>query len=206
MIWNDFPNRSQNFNQERNLNDIPVTIPPQNIKILVEIANSTFDFCINKKIKMNSNVQKIQDITWRTSPISHQIHLGANKLWVSSELIAQITYTKGNHSKVYNQTLSFPWKKTCNLQYLYPPMIPLSNEKKHYEFTEQQHSSHLIEHYEQIIYNNENPILDIISTKIISSTEIVTINNINYLLLNINCEISYRLFQYQVVKNKKPPK
>jgi hypothetical protein len=202
MNWNEFSNSSHNFNEERKQNDIPVSLPPQNIKILVEIANSTFDFSINKKIKMNPNVQKIHDITWRTSPISYQIHLSANKLWVSSELIAQIIYTKGNHSKVYNQTLSFPWKKTCNLQYLYPPLIPLSNEKKHYEFTEQQHSSQLIEHYEQVIYNNENPILDIISTKIISSTEIITITNFNHLLLNVNCEISYRLFQYQVVKNK----
>ncbi|MDP4087567.1 MAG: hypothetical protein Q8934_23675 [Bacillota bacterium] len=201
MNRNDFSNSSHSFNQERHPYDTPFSFPPQNIKVLVEIANSTFDFNLNKKIKMSSNVQKIQDIAWRTSPIYYQINVNANKLWVSSELVAQITYTKGKYSKVYIQTIQFPWKKTCNIQFIYPPMLPLSNEKKHYEFAQQHSNDESIEHYEQVIYNNENPILDIISTKVVTSKEIKTINHFPFLFLNINCEIFYRLFQYQVLKN-----
>lgn len=199
MNWNGFPNSSNRFNQEQIQNDANLSLPPQHIKVLVEIANSAFDFGMNKKIKMSPHIQKIQDITWRTHSIYYQINLNANKLWVSGELVAQITYTKGNPSKVYIQTIHFPWRKTCTIEYIYPPMIPLGNEKKQYEFAQQHPNDEPIEHYEQIIYNNENPILDIVSTKVITSKEMKKVNGFPYLLLHINCTVFYRLFQYQVL-------
>jgi hypothetical protein len=184
--WNNFPNHTDQRQQH--------PIPPINMKVLVEIANSTFDFSMSKQIQMSTSTINIMDITWSTSPVYYQINLLANLLWISGELIAQITYTKGNQSKVYQQTLNFHWKKACPLQYCYPPIIPLSNEKRNYGMTDSS-----TEHYEQIIYHNENLVLDIITTKINTSKDILTKNKLPFLLLNINCEIFYRLFQYQVI-------
>jgi hypothetical protein len=188
--WNDFFNQSHHQNIQNN------SSPPQAVKVLVEIANSMFDFNLSKKIKMNSSIQEIQDISWSTTSIHYQINLNANLLWVSGELVAQITYTKGVHSKIYIQTLHFPWKKTCHLQYTYPPIPPLCNEKKHFQVAKE--SS--IEHYEQTIYDNEYPLFEITSTEIVTSKEILHKNSLFYLQLDINCQIHFRIFQFQVIR------
>ncbi|WML45236.1 hypothetical protein [Neobacillus sp. PS3-40] len=174
---------------------------PQSIKVLVEIANSMFEFDISKKIKMNPRINEVQDINWSTSPVDYQININAKKLWLSSNLIAEIIYTKITDPRVYSQTITIPWKKTCNLEYNYPPIVPLSNKKKHYEFTQQHPDDTSNEHYEQIIYNNDKPVLEIVSTKIVTSKDIIT-NKFSYLFLNINCEVFFRLFQNQVLHIK----
>lgn len=195
----DFSYRShsnQNASQNQNLSPIS----PLNIKVLVEIANSIIELNLSKKIKMSSQVIDIQDITWAASPVDYQINLLADKLWISGKLTAELTYTKRENPNVLQQYITIPWKKTCSLEYLYPPIPPIHDEKKHFTFNTL--SGMVTDHYEQILHHNEPPILEIVLTKIITSKNCIKENNHSYLMLDINCEFYYRLYQNQVVKKK----
>ncbi|MDP4085582.1 MAG: hypothetical protein Q8934_13340 [Bacillota bacterium] len=210
----DFPNHSD-IHQPLNFSEVgksgvnkeqtkqtSFSFAPENIKVLVEIANSSFDISLNKKIKMSANIVDILDITWTTSPVNYQVNIHANTLWISGKLTAGLMYTKTNNPKIHLQHITIPWKKNCSLEFTYPPIPPLGDEKKHFEFTNQTSNQHSTEHYEQIIYHNEHPILEVVSTRVITSKDITEENTHFYLNLHINSEIFYRLFQYQVLRKK----
>lgn len=172
---------------------------PRYIRVPVEIVHSTFDFTINKTIQISERTNKILDINWTTHHPEYQINLIANRLWISGKLQAEITYTKKNHSNIHMENLLIPWKKTCHLDYTYPPMIPLSNEKSQYDFInhDQQTST---THFEQTIYQNEAPIFEIISTKIITTKNIKEEDTNSILLLDLYCENQFRIWQNQMIK------
>lgn len=170
------------------------------IKVLVEIVNSTFDFSISKNIKISDKINEILDINWSLSPVDYQINLLANMLWISGKLNAEITYTKTNNSKIHLQNLFIPWKNTFKLEYIYPPILPLSNEKTHYDFWPSNDEPFGSTHYEQVIHQNDKAILEITSSKIITTKHTKTIKNSSYLILDIHCEMFYRIWQNQLQK------
>jgi len=167
-------------------------------KIHKEIAHSKLDFKLTKKIKTNGSVKKILDINWSMQPVDYQINLSANRLWLTSKLIGEITYTKGKDTHIHLQNITLPWKATSKIEFLSPPFYTQSNQKRQYEFVEQDKNQKTI-HYEQIIFNNEKPLFEIISTKVITSQSLNKKEKYTYLLLNINCEIEYRILQYQII-------
>lgn len=173
---------------------------PRYTKVPVEIVHSKFDFTINKTIKISDRTNRILDIHWTTYPPDYQINLVANRLWISGKLNAEITYTKQNNPNIHLENLLIPWKKTCQLEYTYPPMIPLSNEKNQYEFINQDHPTSTSTHYEQTLYQNEAPFLEIIRTNIITTKNIEDRETSSYLLLDIYVEKQYRIWQYQIIK------
>jgi hypothetical protein len=166
----------------------------------VEIVHSKFDFTINKTIKISERTNKILDINWTTNPPEYQINLVANRLWISGKLYAEITYTKLNNSNIHLENLMIPWKTTCTLQYTYPPMVPLSNEKTQYDFVNQDHQGTPSTHFEQTIYQNEAPLLEIVSTNIITTKNVKDEETNTVLLLDIYCEKQFRIWQNQIIK------
>jgi hypothetical protein len=173
---------------------------PRYIRVPVEIVHSEFDFTINKTIKISERTNKILDINWTTTHPEYQINLVANRLWISGKLHAEITYTKINNSNIHMENLLIPWKKTCQLDYTYPPMIPLSNEKTQYDFINQDQKTETSTHFEQTIYQNEPPIFEIISTKIITTKNIKEEGTNSILILDIYCEKQFRIWQNQIIK------
>lgn len=173
---------------------------PRYIRVPVEIVHSEFDFTINKTIKISERTNKILDINWTTTHPEYQINLVANRLWISGKLHAEITYTKINNSNIHMENLLIPWKKTCQLDYTYPPMIPLSNEKTQYDFINQDQKTETSTHFEQTIYQNEPPIFEIISTKIITTKNIKEEGTNSILLLDIYFEKQFRIWQNQIIK------
>lgn len=171
-----------------------------NIRVPVEIVHSKLDFTINKNIKINEKSNKILDINWTIHMVDYQINLAANKLRISGKLQAEITYTKLNDSRIHLQNLFIPWKRTYNLEYLYPPLLPLSNEKTQYDFIDHNNTTVTSTHFEQTIYPNENPCLEIIYTKITTSRNTERREGISYLILDIHCEMDYRIWQNQIIK------
>ncbi|MBS4174268.1 hypothetical protein [Bacillus sp. FJAT-49736] len=169
----------------------------QKYKILTEIVHSNLDFKLSKKVKTNGTVNKILDINWSIHPVKYQINLSANHIWVSGKLIGEITYTKGKDTKIHLQMIKLPWKTTSKLEYKSPPLYTQSNQKRQYEFTEADHNTEII-HYEQIIYNNEIPKFEVIQTKVITSHSMEKKDKYAYLLLNVNCEMEYRILQNQI--------
>lgn len=176
------------------------SVVPRYIKAPVEIVHSKFDFTINKTIKISERTSKILDINWTTLHPEYQINLVANRLWISGKLHAEITYTKLNNSNIHMENLLIPWKKTCQLEYTYPPMIPLSNEKTQYDFINQDQQTEPSTHFEQSIYQNEAPILEIISTKIITTKNIKEEDTNSILFLDLYCEKQFRIWQNQIIK------
>lgn len=188
-------NNHHAYEQLSNSNSVP-----RYIRVPVEIVHSEFDFTINKTIKISERTNKILDINWTTTQPEYQINLVANRLWISGKLHAEITYTKLNNSNIHMENLLIPWKKTCQLDYTYPPMIPLSNEKTQYDFINQDQKTEPSTHFEQTIYQNEPPIFEIISTKIITTKNIKEEGTNSILLLDIYCEKQFRIWQNQIIK------
>lgn len=169
----------------------------KNYKTLTEIVHSKLDFKLSKKVKTNGTVNKILDLNWSIHPVKYQINFSANHLWISGKLIGEITYTKGKDTQVHFQMIKLPWKTTSKLEYLSPPFYTQSNQKRQYEFTEKENNQETI-HYEQIIYNNESPQFEVIKTKVITSQSMNKKEKNAYLLLDIHCEMEYRILQYQI--------
>jgi hypothetical protein len=164
------------------------------IKASIEIAHSQLEFQISKKIKMSSKVNEISNLTWKTGPSKYQINILASRLWIAGTFTGQITYTKTSDSLVHQQSISLPWKKTFGITFLYPPVIPLNDEIVHYNLPQDNQV-----HYEQTIYHHDSPELTIETTKLLTSQQTAIIQNSAYLILDINCEMEYSIFQKQIV-------
>ncbi len=191
-------NENNHHAYEQHSNSNPVV--PRYIRVPVEIVHSRFDFTINKNIKISERTNKILDINWTTTHPEYQINLVANRLWISGKLHAEITYTKLNNTNIHMENLLIPWKKTCQLDYTYPPIIPLSNEKTQYDFINENQQTESSSHFEQTIYQNEAPILEIISTKMITTKDINEEGSNSILLLDVYCEKQFRIWQNQIIK------
>lgn len=175
------------------------SVAPRYIRVPVGIVHSRFDFTINKTIKISERTNKILDINWTTTHPEYQINLVANRLWITGNLHAEITYTKLNNPTIHMENLHIPWKKTCQLEYTYPPMIPLSNEKTQYDFNNEEQTESTT-HFEQTVYQNESPTLEIISTKMITTKNIKEEGSNSILLLDLYCEKQFRIWQNQIIK------
>lgn len=195
-------NMSQFPNHLNHLNELNQIQPlPGRYKILTEIAHSKLDFHLSKKIKISKRVNKILDINWAPQPVDYHISLSSNRLWMSGKLSAEITYTKRNDGQVHLQTIFFPWKTATSIGYLSSPILPRSNEKKQYEFNDPYKDEETTAHYEQMIYHNEMPLLEIISTKVVTSQSIRKTEEAPNLILEVNCEMEFRILQYQLIQN-----
>jgi hypothetical protein len=193
------PNRNlfQSFNEINAVNKIQSN--QRTVKIPAEIVHSKLDFNLSKKIKMSDRVNKIFGINWSMQPVDYQISLTANRLWLSSKIRGEITYTKGVDTQVRVQTFYLPWKSSTDFQYIFPPVLPRSDQKKQYEFFDDQNTVETT-NYEQMIHNNESPMLDIISTRVITSQSISKNSKCIHLLLDLECEIEYRILQSQLIQ------
>lgn len=190
------------FQNVEDLNGLNQIQPFQrSFKNLAEIAHSKVDFQLSQKIKMNNKVNRICDLNWDLKPVQFQINLPVKRLWISSYLTGEITYTKGSDTQLHIQSFQLPCKATHTFDYIAQPIPPRSDEKKEYDFVNYPGDTEYCTHYEQIIFNNEAPLLDIIATKVVTAQTIKKGQRYSSLILELDCEIEYRIFQYQVIKS-----
>ncbi|NHM32180.1 hypothetical protein [Neobacillus terrae] len=164
------------------------------IKANIEIAHSKLEFQISKKIKMSSKVNEISNLKWKTGLSNYNINLLASRLWITGTFTGQITYTKTGDSLVHQQSISLPWKKTFGITFLSPPVMPINDETVYYNLPQDNQV-----HFEQTIYHHHSPELIIETTKLLTSQETAIIQKAAYLILDINCEMEYSIFQNQMV-------
>lgn len=189
---------SSNYNNQFQ-KEIEQNFSIPNKKVLVEISNSKVEFNISKNIKMSQKIKEIIDLDIGLSDVNYEINLISDTLWLNGTFVAQITFTRNTDSQVHINSIYIPFKNNSYLTYIYPPILPLNNEKKQYQFTNHEKESLPSKIFEQIIYYNNKPILDIISTKSVTSKSFNVKNGSNYLILDFNYELTYQIFQYQTI-------